>query len=64
MDTRHLIGVADVARILGMSRGGVAAAAAAGRLPVLARIGERGTLVFDRDDIEAIAAKRAKAGAA
>lgn len=54
----NIIGAADAARILGMTRGGLAVAAREGRVPVLARIGKRETLVFDREAVEAEAAAR------
>lgn len=56
----NIIGAADAARILGMTRGGLAVAAREGRVPVLARIGKRETLVFDREAVEAEAAARRK----
>lgn len=54
----NLIGAADAARILGITREGLAVAVRKGRIPVLARIGKRGTLVFDRDEVELEAAAR------
>ena len=54
----NLIGAADAARILGLTREGLAVAVRKGRIPVLARIGKRGTLVFDRDEVEREAAAR------
>lgn len=57
----ELIGTAEAARILGMTRAGLRVAAAAGRVPYLGRIGDRQTLVFDRAAVEAEAAARNEA---
>ena len=54
MSTTELIGVVETARLLGMSRSGVIAAANAGRIPPLGRIGQRKTFVFDRSIIAAL----------
>lgn len=58
MSTKELIGAAEVARLLDMSRQGVVLAAAAGRIPAAGRIGKRQTYVFDRGAVEALAAER------
>ena len=55
---KNLIGAADAARILGITREGLAVAVRKGRVPVLTRIGKRSTLVFDRDEVEREAAAR------
>lgn len=53
----ELIGTVDVSRILGISRAGVLKRVRTGALNPASTIGRRGTYVFDRAEIEAIAAK-------
>ena len=58
----NMIGAEEAARILGLTRGGLSAAVREGRVPILARLGRRETLVFDRDAVEREAAARREAG--
>lgn len=55
MTTKELIGIADAAAILGLTRGGVQRRISDGRMSPLGRVGERGTYVFERDAVEALA---------
>lgn len=57
MSTNTLVGAEAAARRLGLSRSGFNKAVQEGRIPVAARLGKRGTYVFDRAEIEAIAAE-------
>lgn len=52
MSTTELIGAAEAARMMDMSRQGIIQAAAAGRVPSAGRIGKRRTYVFDRAAIK------------
>lgn len=55
MTTKELIGIAEAAAILGLTRGGVQRRISDGRMSPLGRVGERGTYVFERDTVEALA---------
>lgn len=51
MEQQSLIGATDAAELLGVSTNTVALAVRQGRLPVVARIGGKRFLVFDRQEI-------------
>lgn len=55
MSTRELIGAREAAGILGLSVPGLHKRVTDGRLDAFATIGRRGTRVFDRAEIEALA---------
>lgn len=61
MSTTELIGAVEAAGILGLSRPGIHKRVRDGRLEPLAVIGQRGTYVFDRAEIERLAAEEAEA---
>lgn len=59
MTSKELVGAADVARLLGMTRGGVIKAATDGRIPLAGRIGKRQTFVFELDEINKLVEDKA-----
>lgn len=61
MSTTELIGAVEAAGILGLSRPGIHKRVRDGRLEPFAVIGRRRTYVFDRAEIERLAAEEAKA---
>lgn len=61
MSAKELIGAREAAKILGLSVPGLHKRVTDGRLEVLATVGKRGTRVFDRAAIEALASEEAKA---
>jgi hypothetical protein len=56
MSTHELIGADDAARFLGMSKSGLILATHEGRIPLAGRVGVRGVLVYDRAELEPLAA--------
>lgn len=63
MSTNHLdlVGTVDAARILGLTRGAITRRVSLGQLEPVAVIGKRGTLVFDRTELEAMAREEIRA---
>lgn len=59
MTTKSLLGTTGAAEKLGLSRQGVLKRVKEGRLSPIGTIGKRGTYVFDRAEIEALAFKEA-----
>lgn len=57
----ELIGARDVATLLGVSRATVNRWAESGRIEQVGELGKRGIRVFDRAEIERLAAEEAKA---
>lgn len=55
-----LVGTVEAARILGLTRGAIVRRVSLGHLEPVAVIGKRGTLVFDRAEIEALAREEAR----
>lgn len=53
-----LIGVTEAAAILGLTKTGIIARVNEGRMTPAAQIGKRGVLVFDRAEVEALAAEK------
>lgn len=60
MTTQDLIGTRGAAEILGITTRGVSKAVREGRLVPIARLGDRGVNVFDRAEIERLAAEGAR----
>lgn len=58
MSNISLIGTAEAANILGQSRSNVQLLAQKGELKPFAKVGKRQTIVFDRAEIERLAAAR------
>lgn len=61
MSSYELIGATDAARILGISRAAFQLIVTDGKVEPAARIGKRGIFVFDRADIERLAAEKKEA---
>ena len=57
MSSLQLIGATDAARLLGVSRSGFDLKCQRGEVKAQGRIGKRGIRVFDRAEIERIAAE-------
>lgn len=58
MASYELIGATDAARLLGLSRPGLHRRVKEGRLTPLGTVGKRGTYVFDRAEIDRLAAEQ------
>ena len=58
MSKYELVGATDAARIIGISRAGLQNAVKDGKVNPAARIGKRGILVFDRAEIDRLAAEQ------
>lgn len=59
MSSNELIGATEAAAVLGMSRPGFNLRVKNGHIAPIGRIGKRGTYVFNRSEIEALAAEEA-----
>ena len=59
MSTKELIGALEAAELLGLSRPGIHKRIRQGRLTPHATLGKRGTYVFERNEIERLAALEA-----
>lgn len=59
MTTKELIGTTGAAEALGLTRQGILKRIRDGRLTPMGTVGKRGTYVFDRAEIEALACKEA-----
>lgn len=59
MTQMKLIGTDEVSRLLGVGRATVHRWAESGQIHQIGEVGKRGTRVFDRKEIEALAAKEA-----
>nr|DAL07378.1 MAG TPA: Tor inhibition protein helix, reverse turn, PROTEIN [Caudoviricetes sp.] len=57
----EIIGTAETARLLGIGRATVNRWAESGRIKQVGELGKRGIRVFDRAEIERLAAEEAKA---
>lgn len=60
MSNLDVIGATDAAKLLGVARSTIAARVQSGTLTPTARVGKRGTFVFDRAEIERLAAEGAR----
>lgn len=60
LDVPDLVGTAEAAQILGVSRGSVNLYVKKGSLTPVCRIGKRGTFAFDVKDIQKLQKDRAK----
>ena len=60
MTHMNLIGTDEVSRLLGVGRATVHRWAESGRLHQVGEVGKRGTRVFDRAEVEALASEEAK----
>lgn len=61
MSTTQIIGATEAAKLLGLSRSGFNRRVNTGRIKPMGELGNRAAYVFDRAEIERLAAEEAKA---